>query len=529
MKCTDKCSFFMNSEIKRIFSGPVTIFQDRRIPVKATPAGYAALIGAYELAIPLPRILNAIGEHHKIVEEGNWRILTPRHAPNASLEGHLTFALKNEGVNLLVLKKLFEVIGPNPIENMVKDRPTSGYARRLWFFYEWLLENKLSLPGADKGSYVTALDPKQHYAAAGQNSRRHRVKDNLPGTRNFCPLVMRTEKLEEYIAMELPARAQEVIADVPRDILARTAAFLLLKDSKSSYAIEGERPPHDRVQRWSRAIGEAGKRPLDLDELLRLQRIVIEDARFIPLGLRGEGGFVGQHDRVTRMPLPDHISARPDDLDSLMEGLIEFDHGAGQQIDPVIAAAALAFGFVYIHPFVDGNGRIHRYLIHHVLTQRDFNPTGVVFPVSSAILEDIDTYRSVLESYTTPLLSFIEWKPTDDYNVHVLNDTADFYRYFDATLHAEFLFQCVAKTIVEDLPNEATFLKNYDQFRARLDSIVDMPDRTTDLLFRFLEQNNGKLSNRALKKEFAALTEDEVQFIEEAYSDCFTDNTDSES
>src|SRR3546814_2897006 len=86
----------------------------------------------------------------------------------------------------------------------------------------------------------------------------------------------------------------------------------LLKDSKSSYAIEGERPPQDRIQRWGRAIGEAGRQPLDREELLRLQRIVIGDARFVKLGFRDEGGFVGEHDRETRMPLPDHISARPD-------------------------------------------------------------------------------------------------------------------------------------------------------------------------------------------------------------------------
>ncbi|MBN1365196.1 MAG: Fic family protein [Syntrophaceae bacterium] len=31
-------------------------------------------------------------------------------------------------------------------------------------------------------------------------------------------------------------------------------------------------------------------------------------------------------------------------------------------MDPLITAAVLAFGFIYIRPFSDGNGRIHRYL-----------------------------------------------------------------------------------------------------------------------------------------------------------------------
>ena len=68
----------------------------------------------------------------------------------------------------------------------------------------------------------------------------------------------------------------------------------------------------------------------------------------------------------------DHISARPDDLQSLVDGMIAFDHSAEEKLDAVIAAAVLAFGFVYIHPFEDRNGRIHRYLIHHVLARRAF-------------------------------------------------------------------------------------------------------------------------------------------------------------
>jgi len=503
------------------FSGPVAVFHERRLPVTATLAGYAALIDAYNLSVPLPRTLCATGERHKVFREAGWDIYGPSYAPAPILEGHLTFALKYEGLELAVLKRLFDAVGTHPIEEIVRGAPTGGYARRIWFLYEWLTAHSLDLPDAASGRYVDVVNSSLQYASDPQTSTRHRVKNNLPGTPEFCPLVYRTQALEELIGMNLSERAREVVADVPRDVLMRAASFLLLKDSKSSYAIEGERAPQDRIQRWGRAIGEAGRRPLDLEELLRLQRIVIGDARFVRLGLRVEGGFVGEHDRESAMPLPDHISARSEDLLSLIEGMIAFDRGPGGELDTVIAATILAFGFVYIHPFEDGNGRVHRYLIHHVLAQGGFNPAGVVFPVSAAILERIDDYKAVLEDYSKRLLPLIEWEPTEDGNVRVLNETADFYRFFDATPHAEFLFECVRKTVEEDLPRETDFLRRYDRFHAGVETVVDMPGSTADMLFRFLRQNKGRLSQRAREDEFRYLTTEECERIEALYAEAF--------
>jgi len=101
----------------------------------------------------------------------------------------------------------------------------------------------------------------------------------------------------------------------------------------------------------------------------------------------------------------------------LIAGMVAFDSTRGQALDPVIASAVLAFSFVYIHPFEDGTGRLHRYIFHHVLAERGFNSPGVVFPISSAILERIDEYRAVLESYSKRLLPFIAWNPTENFNV----------------------------------------------------------------------------------------------------------------
>ncbi|MDD7973744.1 Fic family protein [Roseinatronobacter alkalisoli] len=504
---------------KNPFSGTVSVFHERRLPEEAIPAGYAALIDAYMLPVPLPRTLSAIGPRHKLYVADGWRLYTPRHAPEASLIGHLTFALRYEGLDLAVLKRLFRATGPDPIKAVVEAAPTGSYARRIWFLYEWLIGEHLDLPDATRGNYAPVLDPKQQWAVEGKPSPRHRVRNNLPGTPEFCPLIFRTEAIEAFIARDLAAEAREVLAEVPADLLARTAAFLLLKDSRSSFQIEGENPAQDRIRRWGQIIGEAGRHPIDRTELERLQRIVIGDARFVHLGLRQEGGFIGEHDRLSGAPLPDHISARHEDLPALIEGLERFDRDIAPGLHPVLAAASLAFGFVYIHPFEDGNGRLHRYLIHHVLAARGFNPPGLVFPVSAVILERIEAYRHVLESYSRRLLPLIDWRPSGRGNVEVLGDTGDFYRFFDATPHAEFLFACVAQTIDTDLPAETRFLRAYDGFKSRISGLVDMPDRTFDLLFRFLHQNGGTLSARARAKEFAALTEKEVEQIETIYAD----------
>ncbi len=239
-------------------------------------------------------------------------------------------------------------------------------------------------------------------------------------------------------------------------------------------------------------------------------------------GCRVEGGFVGDHDRMTGMPMPVHISARAEDLENLLSGLIDTNELLSKSdYDPVLTAALIAFGFVFIHPFEDGNGRIHRYLFHHVLAEKGFVSKGLVFPISAAILDRIDEYRKVLEHFSKPRLGLVEWRPTDRGNVEIMNQTIDLYRYFDATRQAEFFFECVEETVNKTLPEEVNYLTKYDLLNSFIKNYIDMSDRLVDLLIRFLRQNNGKLSKRARDKEFSKLTETEIQAIERKYDEIF--------
>ena len=491
----------------------------------ATLAGYSALIEGHGLPVPAPDSLCAIGTKHRKYDKGRWRIFTPRHKPDDSLYGHLTFALKYEGIELGLLKALFEQIEPEMIADIVRSQPTGAYSRRIWFLYEWLCNEKLGIEDAAQGNFVPLINDALQYPGPSRDSRRHRVRNNLPGTRAFCPLIRRTEKLDHFIALNLSQAAIDHIGKTHADLLSRAAAFLLLKDSKASYTIEGETPPHSRIERWGKIIGEAGQRKLSIEELESLQQVVIADNRFVMPGCRVEGGFVGDHDRTTGMPIPVHISARAEDLESLLSGLIETCQLLGQSdYDSVLTAALIAFGFVFIHPFEDGNGRIHRYLFHHVLAEKRFVSKGLVFPVSAVILDRLDEYRQTLEYYSKPRLDFIEWRPTDKGNVEVLNETIDLYRYFDATRQAEFLFECVEETVNKTLPDEVSYLRKYDLMNDFIKNYIDMPDNLVDLLIRFLGQNNGMLSKRARDKEFSKLTKDEVRTIERKYEEVFPDD-----
>lgn len=506
------------------FSRSITVFHGRTAPEKGILVGYGAIINKLALKVPLPDKLALISEKRRRYTTEEWDVFTPKHKPKDTLYGHLIFSLKYEGVNLSVFRSLFSAIESNVITDIILSEPNGQYSRRIWFLYEWLMETSLDIPDLRIGNYVNLLNEKLQYAGSVEISKRNRIRNNLPGTKDFCPLIRKTPKLEEFIAKDLSQKATKLLNTTHRDLLKRASAFLLLKDSKASYAIEGEQPPQNRAQRWGEAIGQAGNKPLSKDELLRLQQIVIGNSRFIKMGWCKEGGFVGQHDRTTGAPIPDHISARWEDIDTLVTGLIKTNNKLQESdFDPVLAASLIAFGFVFIHPFVDGNGRIHRYLIHHVIARMNFAQQGIVFPVSSAILERIDEYRKVLESYSIPRLDLIEWEPTTSNNVKVLNQTIDLYRYFDATKHAEFLYDCVEQTIEEIIPEEVKFLYKYDEMKLYLDDHFEMPDKMVALLIRFLGQNNGKFSKRAKMKEFELLSEGEINDIEEMYKQLFLD------
>ncbi|MFH0800581.1 MAG: Fic family protein [Pseudomonadota bacterium] len=446
-----------------------------------------------------------------------------RYWPGDTLGGHLEFALKYDGTNLAILACIFRAADESEFTAYVQSRPTGKYARRLWYLYELLTGNRLTLGDLTRGSYVDLLKPEEYYTSlAARQVRRQRINDNLLGDGRFCPTVRRTETLRRFDAADLKQRCREVVATYPPELLKRALSYLYTKETKSSFEIEHIKPSANRTERFIALLQLAEREDFcDKAHLIGLQNRIV-DPRFAATDFRKTQNYVGE--TVTWQQERVHfVCPRPEDLPGLMDGLTAMHPKiAAGGVPPVVHAALVAYGFVFLHPFEDGNGRIHRFLIHNILALGGFwRDEGVMLPVSAAMLKNPADYDASLEAFSRPLMPLVEYSLDDEGRMIVHNDTAVWYRYIDMTPQAEALFAFIEKTIDTELADELAFLANYDRTKAAIQSIVDMPDRQIDLFIRFCLQNHGRLSAGKRGSHFDFLTDDEVAEMEKTVRDAY--------
>lgn len=494
------------------------------------PAGYTDLVDRFGLEV-IPnwhRSLVAQGNTHRVatVDAMVEETYPASYWPGESLGDHLEFALKYDGTNLGILARVFAAADPHDIEAYVESKPTGKYVRRIWFLYEFLTGEQLSLDDLTRGNYVDLLESKEYYTASkATRIKRQRVNDNLLGSQQFCPTVRRTDALREFEAADLPRKCQQVVSSYSPELLKRALSHLYTKETKSSFEIERITPTSNRTERFISMLQLAEDEDFcDKPRLMDLQNRIV-DPRFKATDYRDSQNYVGetvawQNERIH------YVCPKPEDIHELMDGLIashqRLEEGGASV---VVHAASIAYGFVFMHPFEDGNGRIHRFLIHNILARREFTPEGIMFPVSAAMLNTPAEYDASLEAYSRPILELAEYTLDDDGRMTVTNDVAVWYRYVDMTAQTEALYRFIEQTIDSELVGELVFLANYDKTKGLLQEIVDMPDRRIDLFIRFCLQNNGQLSAQKRASHFDFLTDDEVSRMEAAVQTAYGNGT----
>lgn len=448
---------------------------------------------------------------------------------------HLQFHLRHEVPHLEFLSRLFARTGPNFVQAWVNTEPTGQYSRRAAFLYEWLTGDTLSVPKRIGGNYRDAIDGSKLIAASPNRIvkvSRWRINDNLPGTRHFCPMIVENEEVTTAASLDVPQLFQNLTDEFGEDLLQRAAVWMTLRESKASFAIEGEADRANRIERFAdvmaRRTGQ-GDVPLSDASLAQLQSEILgERSTLTQFGLRQSPVFVGE--TVRYQNIVHYVAPPKEDLVNMLDGLRVFmERTQGQS--PVMRSAVAAFGFVYIHPLADGNGRVHRFLINDILRRDGAIPDPVILPVSAVITDDSGerrNYDRILDKISKPLMQEVREhitftaKPiaypdgvTSNLEFSGNEEARPVWRYPNLSPHVIYLSSIIKRTLTEQMREQSRYLRSHVRARHALKEIIEMPDHQADRVLRSIDQNKGELSN-VLAKQMPILGEPGVwaQIIE---------------
>ena len=300
--------------------------------------------------------------------------------------------------------------------------------------------------------------------------------------------------------------------------MSRALAWAYLDETRSSYAIEQELPSADKTSRFVNLLKQAHvPRQLDEDYLVSLQNAVISNVydqaasfrteqNYLCNGLRGALGV-------------SYVPPTPELCYHLMQQLMSIANDPPAGIDPLVLAILISFGFVFLHPFMDGNGRLSRFLFHQVLCQQGALRHGLLLPVSIVLRQQETAYKATLEAWSAQIRDY--WQVT------YLQGHASLYQYWDATECVVFMASAVEQAIEQHLKQETQYLQHYDQLYRRMDQVFDVAQSELSKLVMFCLDQQGKLSANRRKQYQYRVPEALFDALEQAYLDVVSTPPDS--
>lgn len=437
---------------------------------------------------------------------------------------HFEFALKYDDVQMNFYQAVLRIIPKTDIVEYIESAPGSKYSRKIGFWYEFLTGEQLPIEDRPSINYVDLIDSKRYFTGAIVKNNRWRINNNLLGDVGFCPTIKKTDTISKALEHDFSESLRELTKNYSPEIISRANNYLYKKETRSSYQIEKEEPTPRRLERFVSLLSNAGK--MEIGELLSEESLValqnqIVDSRFAANGFRDFQNYIGQtawnYDEIIH-----YICPPPEFLPDLMKYLLVTAIKM-EGVNPIVRATSVAFGFVFIHPFEDGNGRIHRFLIHDLLSRDNFLPAGMIIPVSAHMVNNLKLYDEVLEAYSKPLMQIINYTKDKKQKLIVLNasEVEGYYKFPDLTVQTEYLCTVIETAIFQDLPNELNFLQNYDEAKELMKQRIDMPDKLIDSFIRFTHQNNGVFPQRR-RSTFHMLKDDEIEALQSIFKSVFT-------
>jgi len=266
------------------------------------------------------------------------------------------------------------------------------------------------------------------------------VADSCGGDRGENPTLMepmlvgegsryRTELLD--LAVDLTQKSAGFRRSLPASLLASLATLVRAMNCYYSNLIEGhdthpidieralrndysddtrkrdlqlEARAHIAVQKWIDEGGLVAIRPSSTGGIREIHRrfcemlpddlLWVEDPhskqreRVVPGGLRTRDVKVG-----------DHVAISPGAVPRFLQRFAQA-YGATGKADSIIAVAGAHHRLLWIHPFLDGNGRVARLMSHAMLL--NLLDTGAVWSVARGLARNVEKYKELLANCDLP-------------------------------------------------------------------------------------------------------------------------------
>ncbi|MBU6958538.1 Fic family protein [Pseudomonas sp. CVAP len=477
--------------------------------------GYAYLRSTLKLKSFAPKRTAMIKPVTRITLIGDCLAVPQSVAPaQGSMLEHLLFALKHEGINLCILSQALEAIPAEHLLHELEKAPNGVFIRKACFLWESFTGRQLDYSSPVRGSVVALFDPEIYITGPAVRNSRWRVDFNGLGSLHYCATVEYTPELESLLSLDILGRAKSFMATLPTEMMDRAINWAYLHETRDSFAIEREEPSDEKSRRFVQLLRQAHDgRELSEEYLVELQNSTVSnpfdkaalfrhEQNHLHNGLRGAAGV-------------SYIPPEPDLCRELMGELMTFANQSSRKVDPLVAAAVTAFGFVFLHPFMDGNGRLSRFLIHQTLCHSGALENGLLLPVSVAMKHEESSYLAALKDFSQPARDFwnVTWLDADQMAFEFIGHPS-IYRFWDATRCIEFTLQMARRALEVELREETEFLERYDRIVKAVNQRYDVRGSDLSKLVMMCLDNEGKVSKHRRKQFQYSVPEEVFEFIE---------------
>ncbi|KAF1031211.1 MAG: Adenosine monophosphate-protein transferase SoFic [Pseudomonas sp.] len=477
--------------------------------------GYAHLHQALRLKTIEPSRPAMVKPVTRITVIGDCLAVPPAVAPAAdAVLDHILFALKHEGINLAILAQALEVVTARQLLQELDKAPNGVFIRKACYLWEGLLGQRLPYDKPVNSRVAPLFDPARYVTGPAARNARWRIDFNGLGSLHYCATVERTPELQALLALDVLGRAKSFMATLPPEMMDRAIQWAYLHETRDSFAIEKEEPSEEKSRRFVQLLRQAHEgRLLTEDYLVELQNSTVSNPFDKACAFRHEQNHL--HNGLRGAAGVSYVPPSPDLCQALMEELMAFANQPERDVDPLVAAAVTAFGFVFLHPFMDGNGRLSRFLIHQTLCHFGALENGLLLPVSVAMKHEEQAYLEALKAFSKPTREFwnVTWLDADRMSFEFIGHPS-LYRYWDATRCVEFTLQMARRALEVELREETEFLRRYDCVINAVNQRFDVRGSDLSRLVMMCLDNGGTVSRHRRKQFQYSVPEPVFEFIE---------------